>query len=139
MDYTEWPVIDSLDFTHVEFDVTRWEDESYTLMINYYSEIAEKEGDKNSGMTFCLQLGADSLEEMHLRISALVALGLFDNLEISGLGTIWDSEGDQIGEVQWNEFVLDIDEDEDEDPESAESQDDVVEDPLHHRAPKTVQ
>lgn len=134
MDYKDWPVIDTMDFTHVEFDVTQWDDETYTLMINYYSEIAEKEGDKNSGMTMCLQLAADTLEEMHMRISALVALGMFENLEISGLGTVWDAEGEQIDEIKWNEFVLDIDEDD----EDVNSEDDP-EDPLHHRPVKTIQ
>lgn len=140
IDYTNWPVIDTMDFSHVEFDITHWEDDTYTLMLNFYSDLAEKEGDTNSGLTICLQLASESLEEMHVKINGLIALGLFDQLDILGIGTIWNADGDQIGEVNWNDYNDHLpEEDEDENGVSKSSSEEKPKDPLHHRPVKTLQ
>lgn len=108
----EWPVMDTLDFEGVTADVTKWEDDTYTVTLNFYwpNESGEP---PHSGFSLCTQIGGESLEEVHHKLTHLMIAGLFDGIAVGAVGTIFDHEANEIGEVDWTNYDEDDDEDDD--------------------------
>lgn len=98
----EHPFIDSNDFTHVQFFSTKWEDDVYDL---YFSmvKIGEKVED-DLGIIFRPNLYGDSLEELSEKLETLLDLGMFDDLTVLTEGPLYDKEGNNIGEINWEEL-----------------------------------
>lgn len=95
-----WPVLDLLDFETVVADVTKWSDDHYTLMFNFY--LPNETGEPpHKGMSLCTQVGGSTLGEVYEKIVVLVECGMFDHVDVSANGTIFSEEGDEIGEVNW--------------------------------------
>lgn len=106
----EWPVMDTLDFEGVTADVTKWEDDTYTVTLNFYMPNDSGEP-PHSGFSLCTQIGGESLEEVHHKLTHLMMAGLFDGIAIGAFGTIFDHEANEIGEVDWTDYDDDEDDD----------------------------
>lgn len=96
----EWPILDTLDFEAVTFDATKWEDGTYTVIINF-CEPNEADEPPYSGYSLCTQLGGTTLEQIYVKIRALIDSGLFDGIAVNGVGILWNEVGDQIDEINW--------------------------------------
>ena len=146
INYSEWPVMDTNDFEFLEIDATRWEDNTYTAMFNFYSKIGEDE-EKNSGMTICTQLHGESLQEIYMKCMILFQVGIFDGVNISNSGNLWNDEGDVIAEIDWEKESTDIDEDDgaeildrmfNRDVESDDDDEEIDDVKITHRGTKTL-
>lgn len=94
-----WPVLDTLEFDNVSIDVTKWDD-VYTVMLNFY-ESSSIDEPPYSGFSLCTQVCGTTLEEVYGKITVLIDCGLFDGIDISAHGSIWDDSGNEIGEISW--------------------------------------
>lgn len=106
----DWPILDTLDFEGITVDVTKWNDDGYTVTLNFH-EPNETGEPPFSGFSLCTQIGGDDLQEVYERVDILLASGMFDGIAVSTHGTIWNEDGDEIGEVNWNEYSDDDGED----------------------------
>lgn len=97
----DWPVLETLDFRGVTIDVTQWEDSEYTATLNFHMPGEEP---PFSGYSLCTQIAGDSLEEVWERIELLLASGLLDGIDVASRGTIWGTEGEELGEVDWSQW-----------------------------------
>lgn len=104
-----WPVLDTLDFDTVTVDVTQWEEEEYTVSFNFYQAKLPDEP-PYSGYTLCTQIGGESIMECYMKVLMLLELGMFDGINVSVDGTLWDGEGNEISEIDWREYDDEFDE-----------------------------
>jgi len=114
MNFSEWPVVDMMDFETVIIDATRWDNGDYTAMLNFYHTMAETEEERSTGFTLCTHIGGRNLREVYQKINAAVLLGLFDGASVDAHGTLWNEAGDEIDGICWHQYD-DEEYDEDED------------------------
>ena len=104
-----WPVLDTLDFDTVTVDVTQWEEDEFTVSFNFY-QAKEPDEPPYSGYTLCTQIGGENIMECYMKVVMLLQLGMFDGINVSVDGTLWDGEGNEIGEIDWREYDDEVDE-----------------------------
>lgn len=118
---SQWPIMDTLDFEIVTADVTRWDDNTYTATLNFCMP-SESGEPPYSGMSLCTQISGDTIEEIHFKLSILIDSGLFDGIEIGATGIIWDQDGNEVGEIHWNDYIDDDDDDDDKEENSKDEE-----------------
>jgi hypothetical protein len=103
----QWPVFDIMEFDVVTIDATKWDDDTYTVMFNFY-ESKEVDEPPYGGYTLCTQIAGETLAECFERVELLLASGLFDGVNVSTHGTLWDMEGNEIEDICWTDHCDDI-------------------------------
>ena len=112
----------------------------------------------SNGHTIFLNTSADSIEEMSAKVTQIIDSGIFDGINILAMGVIFNSEGEQIGQVNWqelsiNQFGPDLDDDDDDDDDDGPEEfdlasgqvkgiileDHISDNPLHAKPVKTLQ
>lgn len=109
----EWHVFDPDDFDGISIDVTKWEEDLYGVVFNFYCT-QENEEEPNVGFTLCTMIIGSTLQECHERIMEVLNTGMLDGIDVSSHGTLYDKEGEELQEICWNEFAEDDQEEVDE-------------------------
>lgn len=107
----EWYVFDPTDFEGIMVDVTKWEDDLYTVAFNFFCT-RENEEEPNVGFTLCTTVHGSNLQECHERVMEILNSGVFDDIEVSSNGTLYDKDGNELQEICWNDFAEDDEENE---------------------------
>lgn len=99
----DWYVFDPTDFDGVMIDVTKWDENAYSLAFSFYcTKEVEHSDEPQVGFTLCTMIFGQSLKECHERIMEVLDTGFFDEIEISSDGTVYDREGEEIESISWN-------------------------------------
>jgi hypothetical protein len=116
-----WIALDTLDFQGIVCDATKWEDGTYTIIFNFFTDTCEdlskldetSEDIPYKGLTFYTQMEGESLHELYVKLSIMMEMGFFKDNIVSGHGTLWDSEGNEINEINWSDYQVEDDEERD--------------------------
>lgn len=111
----DWHVFDPTDFDGVIIDATKWDDNVYSVAFNFYCT-KEAEEENQVGFTLCTMIFGESLKECHERIMEVLNTGIFDEIEISSHGSVYDKDGEEIENICWNTFTDNEDSSNDEEP-----------------------
>lgn len=121
INYGKFPFISIADFEYAEIDAVKLDnDEGYFAMINFFVDEPVWDAELNQsqpleGMIFDTPIYGETLEELFHKTGLLFACGLFDELNVSAHGNLWDTQGEIIDSICWlHEGGVDVDHDHDE-------------------------
>ena len=105
MNFKDFPVVSTDEFKCIRVDVVL-RDDAYIAVFNFFKKIGKK---KNSGFTWASYLSAASLDELYIKVDTLFELGLFNGSSLSGTGTLYNEDYNEICDIDWNSYGETID------------------------------
>jgi hypothetical protein len=113
MDYKGFPVACMSDFEAVVVDVINFED-TYVAQLNFFKQFADDSDQRAEGFVLATEISGDTLLEIYQKITMMIEIGFFDGTNVSGHGTLYDENHDEIESICWHQFgEADYDEDTD--------------------------
>lgn len=143
MDFSNFPVLDTLDLQAITFDAVKFPDDTYGLIINFWKvfPLGEHKKSDPEGLIFCTQVIDDDLPGIYEKIQTIISTGMLEGPTIYLNGNMWSHDGELIGEIAWYEFTDDhyiISELEELDEESVVDGEETIFS-TYHKPPKTLQ
>jgi hypothetical protein len=107
-----WLAIDLLDAEGIVCDVIKWENDTYTISFNIFTDIckdlkiedAENQEIPFKGFSLHTQIEGTTLQELYYKLNVLIAVGILDADIMSNQGTVFDADGNELSELDWSEF-----------------------------------
>ena len=113
MNFRDFPVACMHDFEAVVVDVINFED-TYVAQLNFFKQFADDGEQRAEGFVLATEISGDTLLEIYQKIAMMIEIGFFDGTNVSGHGTLYDENHDEIESICWHQFgEADYDEDED--------------------------
>lgn len=113
MNFKDFPVACMTDFEAVVVDVINFED-TYVAQLNFFKQFADDSDQRAEGFVLATEISGDTLLEIYQKIAMMIEIGFFDGTNVSGHGTLYDENHDEIESICWHQFgESDYDEDED--------------------------
>lgn len=113
MNYKDFPVACMTDFEAVVVDVVNCDD-VYVAQLNFFKQFAGDNEQRGEGFVLVTEICGDNLLEIYQKIQSMIDIGFFDGTDVSGHGTLYDEEHNEIDQICWHQFGED-DYDEDRD------------------------
>ena len=111
MNFQDFPVACMHDFEAVVVDVINCED-AYVVQLNFFKQFADDEDQRAEGFVLATQICGETLLEIYQKITLMIEIGFFDGTNVSGHGTLYDENHDEIESICWHQFgEADYDED----------------------------
>lgn len=112
MNFRDFPVACMHDFEAVVVDVVNFED-TYVAQLNFFKQFADGE-QRAEGFVLATEICGETLLEIYQKITMMIEIGFFDGTNVSGHGTLYDENHDEIESICWHQFgEADYDEDQD--------------------------
>lgn len=108
LDFKDFPALQLSDneFECISIDCVRYDEGDnhiYNVALTLFQNMSEGE-EESSGITLITPIIGTTLEEIHDKMSLLFMSGLFDDIPVMAHSLVFDSEGEVIEEVNWNDF-----------------------------------
>jgi len=106
INFKEFPVLDTLDFEAVTVDATEWSTDNYSLMLTFWKTFPKSNKDerKPEGIILCTHMGGSSLREAYDNFELLYRSGLLNGISVYPNGVLWNTSGDIISEISWQDL-----------------------------------
>jgi hypothetical protein len=101
INWKDFPITDMQDYESITCDVIKFTDNLYQAQLAFWHDISDEE---NEGFVMITGIVAESIEEIYELLDIVIQTGFFDGCEIKGEGTLFDTNGNMLDSIDWNQY-----------------------------------